>query len=77
MCDVKIDYDDPDGRLLLTSIWGRASAFSSSGLLKAFLLYPWMTLGVMARIHWQALKLWIGGVPFVTKPLPPEQETSR
>ena len=76
-CHVKIDYDDPDGRLLLTSIRGRASAFSVGGLLRAFLLYPWMTLGVMARIHWQALKLWIGGVPFVAKPLPPEQETTR
>jgi DUF1365 family protein len=76
-CNVNIDYDDSDGRLLLTAIWGRASAFNLGGLLKAFFFYPWMTVGVMARIHWQALKLWIGGVPYVPKPLPPQQETTR
>jgi hypothetical protein len=46
-------------------------------LLKAFFLYPWMTLGVMARIHLQALKLWVRGVPYVPKPLPPQQETTK
>ena len=76
-CDVRIDYDDPEGRLLRTAIWGRASAFSAGGLLRAFFLYPWMTVGVVARIHWQALKLWVGGVPYVPKPLPPQQETTR
>ena len=30
--------------------------------------YPWMTLGVMARIYWQALKLWIKGAPFHAHP---------
>ncbi|HUU73905.1 MAG TPA: DUF1365 domain-containing protein [Burkholderiales bacterium] len=76
-CNVNIDYDDPEGRLLLTAISGRASEFTIGALLRAFFLYPWMTLGVMARIHWQALKLWIGGVPYVPKPLPPQQETTR
>lgn len=76
-CNVSIDYDDQAGRLLLTSIWGNPSALSAAALLKAFFLYPCMTLGVMARIHWQAFKLWIGGVPYVSKPLPPQQETTR
>lgn len=31
-----------------------------------------MTFGVMARIHWQAFKLWRKRVPFVKKPQPPE-----
>jgi hypothetical protein len=26
---------------------------------------PFLTAGVMVRIHWQALKLWFKGVPFV------------
>jgi len=76
-CHVSIDYDDSHGRLLLTSIRGRASAFDARGLLKAFFFYPVMTLGVMVRIHWQALKLWIRGVPYVAKPIPPQQETTR
>jgi DUF1365 family protein len=74
---VNIDYEDAQGRLLLTAIWGKASAFNLAGLLRAFFLYPWMTLGVMARIHLQALKLWLRGVRYVPKPLPPQQETTR
>jgi len=76
-CHVAIDYSDRQGRLLMTAIWGHAAAFNVGGLLKAFLLYPWMTLGVMVRIHWQALKLWIRGVRYIPKPLPPQQETTR
>ena len=29
---------------------------------------PLMTLGVIARIHWQALQLWLKRVPFFRKP---------
>jgi DUF1365 family protein len=60
----RIDYDDAEGELLLTSISGKAHAWSSAALLGAFLRMPLLTLGVMARIHWQALKLWLKGVPF-------------
>ncbi len=76
-CHVKLDYEDAQGRLLITAIWGKASTFNVAGLLRAFFLYPWMTLGVMARIHLQALKLWLRGVRYVPKPLPPQQETTR
>jgi DUF1365 family protein len=36
-----------------------------------------MTLGVIARIHWQALRLFIKRVPFFSKPLPPSSSLSR
>jgi uncharacterized protein len=36
-----------------------------------------MTLGVIVRIHWQALRLFIARVPFFSKPLPPDQKVSR
>lgn len=62
---VRIDYDDADGELLLTSISGRPQAWSTSALLSAFLRMPLLTAGVMFRIHWQALKLWLKGVPFI------------
>lgn len=60
-----IDYDDAEGELLLTSISGKPHPWSAGALLRAFLSMPWLTLGVVARIHWQALKLWLKGVPFL------------
>lgn len=59
-----IDYDDDDGELLLTAISGKARPWSAAALLGAFLRMPLLTLGVIVRIHWQALKLWCKGVPF-------------
>jgi uncharacterized protein len=48
---------------------------SAASLRKAFWCYPAMTFGVIARIHWQAFKLWRKRVPFVryiSKSSPPE-----
>jgi DUF1365 family protein len=60
----RIDYDDADGELLLTSISGKPRTWSSAALLATFLKMPFLTAGVMFRIHWQALKLWLKGAPF-------------
>lgn len=59
-----IDYDDAEGELLLTAISGKAQAWTSGALLGALLRMPLLTAGVIFRIHWQALKLWVKGVPF-------------
>ena len=64
----RIDYDDSDGPLLETSVSGTLEPVSAASLRKALWGYPAMTLGVMARIHWQAVKLWRKRVPFVRKP---------
>ncbi|WP_153132057.1 DUF1365 domain-containing protein [Dechloromonas hortensis] len=69
----RIDYDDADGELLLTAISGKAQAWTARALLGAFLRMPLLSAGVVFRIHWQALKLWLKGVPFrgahVSQPL--------
>jgi len=64
-----------DGRA--TAVRGKAAPLATATLARAFLFYPWMTLAVIARIHWQALRLWRKGVPFFRKPMPPVQETTR
>jgi DUF1365 family protein len=63
--------------LINTSISGLAQPLTKSALYLAFLRYPLMSLGVIGRIHWQALKLWLKGVPFHSKPEPPELEITR
>ena len=73
----RIDHDDDCGPLIETSICGSAAALNSANVLRAFFSYPLMTFGVVAKIHWQALKLFIKRVPFFSKPLPPAAELSR
>ncbi|MGE0355641.1 MAG: DUF1365 domain-containing protein [Burkholderiales bacterium] len=73
----RIDYHDRHGRLLVTAIGGESRAIGAATLARAFLAYPFLTAGVVARIHWQALRLWLKRVPWFSKPEPPLQETTR
>lgn len=67
----RIDYDDGEGELLLTAISGKPQPWTTRRLLAVLLRMPLLTIGVMARIHWQALRLWLKGVPFYGKNAPP------
>jgi DUF1365 family protein len=77
----RIDYhdsDDPDaGALLQTSISGTLEPVTAASLRKAVWRYPAMTLGVMARIHWQAFRLWRKRIPFIRKPATPQNPVTR
>jgi DUF1365 family protein len=67
----RIDYEVGGDDLLLTSVSGVAQPLDSRAVRHALLAYPLMTIGVMVRIHWQAMKLWRKRVPFRSKPAPP------
>ncbi len=79
----RIDYRDqaygqPAAKpLLATRISGRAAPLNRRGTRELFWRYPLFTFGVIARIHWQALKLWAKRVPFHRKPPPPATQLSR
>jgi len=73
----RIDYDDAQGPLLKTSVSGTLEPVTTASLRRALWGYQAMTLGVMARIHWQAFKLWRKRVPFFSKPRPPEEFVTR
>jgi uncharacterized protein len=72
-----INYHDADGLLLATSVGGDAQPLNTRAMMRAFFAYPWMTFGVVARIHWQALRLWIKGAGYRPKPPPPAEPTTR
>jgi len=60
---VAIDESDSEGHLLFASFAGDRHEISDSALLKSLLTYPLMTLKVMGAIHWEALLLWMKGIP--------------
>ncbi|MBU1440678.1 MAG: DUF1365 domain-containing protein [Gammaproteobacteria bacterium] len=74
---VRIDHDDEEGPLLQTSVHGALRTFDAASARHALLRYPAMTFGVIARIHWQAIRLWLKRVPFVSKPAPPARSVTR
>lgn len=73
----RIDFDDAGGPLIETSVSGQLQPLTRQSIRKALLRYPAMTLGVVLRIHWQAVKLFLKSVPFFKKPTPPTAFTTR
>lgn len=73
----RVEHDDAHGCLLQTSVSGRLVPMSRSSLRQALWGTPLMTLAVVARIHWQALQLWLKRVPFFRKPEPPQAFITR
>lgn len=73
----RVDHDDDAGALLQTSVSGHLEPVTPAAMRRAFWSQPLMTLGVIARIHWQALRLFIKRVPFIGKPNPPERFVTR
>lgn len=67
----RIDYDDAQGPLINTSVSGHLEPLNAAAQRKALWRYGAMTLAVVARIHWQAVKLFAYRVPFFKKPKPP------
>ena len=73
----RVDLHDEDGPLLQTSVGGVLQALDAAAVRRAFFGTPLMTLGVVARIHWHALRLWAKRVPFHGKPSEPKRFVTR
>lgn len=73
----RIDHDDQDGPLLQTSIGGALQRLNAASARRALFGMPMMTLGVILRIHWQALRLFLKRVPFYRCPEAPERFLTR
>ena len=73
---LSIDYHDGERLVLRTAIGGRSQPATEGALWRALLGQPLMTLGVTAKIHWQALRLWLRRLPLHTKPATPPEPFS-
>ena len=73
---VCIDYWDQGTLQLMTRIGGRLEPLDAKGLRRWVLGFPLLTVGIVWRIHWQALRLWLRGATFFRKPPAPRQRTS-
>jgi hypothetical protein len=68
----RIDYFQEDQHTLMTSVSGSEFELNYSTKMRAIISFPLLTLSVIMKIHWQAVKLWIKGAKFYKKPKPPE-----
>jgi DUF1365 family protein len=73
----RVEHADADGPLIDTSWSGSLQPATSAALRQVMWRFPLLTLGVVARIHWHALLLWLKKVPFWRKPAPPSLFVTR
>jgi DUF1365 family protein len=73
----RVDHTDAQGALIDTSWSGVLEPATASALRRVMWRFPLLTLGVVARIHGQALWLWLKKVPFWRKPEPPRDFVTR
>lgn len=71
---VNINDFEGDDLMLVSWIKGERRALSGTRLLWYGLKYPFLTLSVMARIHWQAFRLFLKRVPYHLKHSRPEAQ---
>lgn len=64
---VRIDDHEAGRRVLHTTLSGRRAPLTDARLAWFLVKYPFVTLAVMARIHWHALRLWLKRVPWFAK----------
>ncbi|OOG24549.1 hypothetical protein B1C78_08580 [Thioalkalivibrio denitrificans] len=60
--------------MLIATQTGDVRPFTDAQLLRTWLRMPLMTFKVITMIHWQALKIWLKGGRFHSKPAPPREE---
>ena len=71
---IRETYDNAP--ILLASFHGRRKPVTDRTLLQSFFGYPLMTVKIVAGIHYEALRLFLKGVPFIKRPPPQDERVS-
>jgi DUF1365 family protein len=73
---VLIRETGPEGDILVATHMGQRRRLTDAGLVRAFLIYPLLTVKIFAGIRWEALRLWIKGTRLHKRPPPPSEEVT-
>ena len=65
---LRILETDREGPLLSATFHGRRRPLTTAALLRSFFSLPFVTLKIVAAIHWEALRLWLKGARPVPRP---------
>jgi DUF1365 family protein len=65
---LRILETDREGLLLTATFHGRRHPLTTAALLRSFFSLPFVTLKIVAAIHWEALRLWLKGARLVPRP---------
>ena len=71
---IAIDEYQGDQKILLSALTGRRTELTNSNLARLTLAFPLVTLKIIFLIHWEALRLWLKGIPFRMKESRTEQQ---
>lgn len=74
---LRIDETEAGEPLLVATFSGEARTLTDANLAACLARFPFMTVKVIAAIHWQALKLWLKGARFHRSPPPPPAASFR
>lgn len=74
--DFAIHQFQPEGKILTATWEGQRKDLNDKHLLKTLVTHPLLTLKIIVGIHWEALKLWIKGAKYISKPEPPTNAVS-
>jgi len=70
---VNMDVFDGEQKNFDATLVLQRREITGANLARALIRYPFMTLQVVAAIHWQALRLWLRGNPVHDHPAPPRE----
>lgn len=70
---IRILVSEKGAPVLTAAFSGQGVPMTDTGLLKVWLTHPWQTFGVLAAIHWEAIKIVLKGIGYRPKPPAPAQ----
>ncbi len=66
------EQDGTEADLMIATHHAERRPLTDRSLLAIWARHPLMNLMVIGGIHWEALKVWLGGVAYHSKPAPPQ-----